>query len=94
MAEKITIRSTSEKNVLMYVEFDLTDVYYPTLEQEIQSWSQQYSVKYYLKIHKHKAKLTFVDEKNYSTFCMSWNPTLSDYLKYTIIEPMKVDKTK
>jgi hypothetical protein len=78
----------------MYVEFDLTDVYYPTLEQEIQSWSEKYSVKYYLKIHKHKAKLTFVNEENYSTFCMSWNPTLNDYQKYTIIEPMKVDKMK
>jgi hypothetical protein len=76
----------------MYLEFALDEIYYPTLELELQRWSKQNNINYHIKVIKKKAKITFPQDEDYTAFCLTWNPKKINYQKFQIIEPMKIDK--
>ena len=76
----------------MYIEFDLREIYYPTLEQELHRWWDQHQIEFHLKIINRIAKLTFTDPEFYTFFCLTWDPTTINAQKYRLIEPMKIDK--
>ena len=85
----------------MYIEFTLptgaggmsaqyTD---SILNRNLRDWSAKYQVSYTKKIVKLTVRITFEDEKAYSLFAMTWNPTadhMVNYIKdYKLIEPMR-----
>jgi hypothetical protein len=84
----------------MYIEFQLptgsggqaAQYTNAVLTRNLDAWSQRYQVPYTKKIFKWTLRVTFVDEKNYSLFAMTWQPTadyMVDYIKnYKLVEPM------
>jgi hypothetical protein len=62
------------------------------LEHELHMWSDQYSIDYNTKIVKYTKRITFDNDKNYSFFALTWQPTTKNFLdfllNYRLIEPM------
>ena len=79
----------------MYIRFDLPYNLYEILTSEIEIWSQQTGIPYSLKNHKMTVKMTVPSESAYTAFCLYWGTKeLHSYMPYTLIEPMKVDKSR
>lgn len=84
----------------MYIEFRLptgaggmaAQYTYAKLGSNLKAWAEQYQIPYNKKNHKYTVRVTFDDDKYYSLFAMTWNPTAENmlsYLKdYKLIEPM------
>lgn len=78
----------------MYIEFDLTEIYFPTLVKELDQWWNKHQIKFHIKVLNRKAKVTFPDLENYTFFCLTWDPNRIDRQKYRLVEPMNIDRLK
>lgn len=79
----------------MYIRFDLYYNAYEILTSEIEIWSHQTGIPYKLKYQKKIVKMTVPSESAYTAFCLYWGTKeLHVYMPYTLIEPMKVDKSR
>lgn len=92
---------------VMYIAFDLiTDIDSGRVHQvaawlerfielELSLWSIKYDIPYKSKVFKGVKRVTFDQDKHYSFFTLTWNPTDTklprQYYNYRMIEPMKVD---
>ena len=85
----------------MYIEFTLptgaggmsANYVHWEIRKNLQEWSEKYQIPFQSKVEKLKVKVTFEDERNYSVFSMTWNPTanhLNSWIKnFKFIEPMR-----
>ncbi len=63
----------------MYIRFRLPQHgdYHRTLElikQQVQSWAEQYSVRYTQKTIKYEHRVAFDHDETYTMWAMTWNP--------------------
>ena len=88
----------------MYIEFTIpSDVngihngipaHYTTLslKQNLKSWSERYNIAYRTKDIKYTVRVTFLEDKYYNFFALTWNPTAENFLSYLtnyrFVEPM------
>ena len=75
----------------MYIEFDLVTAEWgptwyqalSTIQDEMNSWGNQYSIQFREKTIKYKYRVTFDQDQTYSFWAMTWNPkqikTLAQY---------------
>lgn len=79
----------------MYIKFDLHyQSLYDVLTSEVENWSQQTGISYTLKNHKMTVKMTVPSASDYTAFCLYWGTKeFHNDIPYTLIEPMKVDKS-
>lgn len=63
------------------------------LNRNLHEWSDKYNIPYNKKIHKYTVRVTFLENKHYNFFALTWNPkseNLLSYLtNYRFIEPMR-----
>lgn len=68
------------------------------LIEEVHTWAARTEIAYKTKTVKNKFRLILPNELDYSHFTLSWNPAMRYgsrwYMKYRIVEPMKIDKKK
>jgi hypothetical protein len=91
----------AQEVVLMYIEFRLpqgaggmTAQYTNSaLNRNLHEWSDRYGIAYNKKIHKHTVRVTFLENKQYEFFALTWNPKAENFLSYLtnyrFVEPMK-----
>ena len=88
----------------MYIEFTIpSDVngihtgipaHYTTLslKQNLKSWSERHNIAYRTKDVKSTVRVTFLDDKLYNFFALTWNPKDDNFLSYLtnyrFVEPM------
>lgn len=76
----------------MYIEFDVKEIYLPTVIQELNRWFEQHQIQFHIKQINHKLKITFSNPEHYTYFCLTWDPLSVITKNYRLIEPMKIDK--
>jgi hypothetical protein len=81
----------------MYIEFDLVTAEWgptwyqalSTIQDEMNSWSNQYSIQFREKTIKYKHRVTFDQDQTYSFWAMTWNPQQHETLaQYRIVSDL------
>lgn len=86
----------------MYIEFELQDPDYITMApgqaarvalstiiDEMNSWSNRYSIQFREKTIKYKYRVTFDQDETYSFWAMTWNPEQTKILaQYRIVSDL------
>jgi hypothetical protein len=70
----------------MYIEFSLPSDF---VRSKLSVWAVKYNIKYRTKVFKYTLRVTFDSDESYTLFALTWNPTQNEWLKYSLIEPMK-----
>lgn len=94
----------------MYIEFDWTDLVLTAdivminrmIDKQLVRWATKYNIDYKTKFVKCKYRVTFEDDRYYTLFATTWNPTalqlnpvhpwetsMNQIYQYRLVEPMQ-----
>lgn len=79
----------------MYILFDHhPSQFVPVIIKHIDSWCRANNAQYKHKRAVNGLRLTFNDDRLYSAFALTWNPTNREIYRFRLIEPMQTRQPK
>ena len=73
----------------MYIKFDIPRWHLVSiLTGDLNEWSDRYDISFRFKMVNHTCRVTFDNDRYYSFFATTWNPSDPELRNYQLIEPM------
>lgn len=77
----------------MYIRFRLpqgaggltASVILPQIKREVESWAQQYGIRYTQKTIKYEHRVAFDHDETYTLWAMTWNPRAERRFEYELV---------